>query len=545
MDVTGAYKSNLNLLDDDEIKILLLRGAFEVPAQHIQDKLITAFFAWVAPVLPVVNERAFLSMHTNPLNPPPLLLLQAIFLAGSRVFEKGKSSEGESHSGVPSSIVFLQRAKALYDAGFEKDTVTVVQSLVLMSWYWYGTEDITENGLFYWSRLAIGAAQNIGMHRSDELELCQPERRLWRRIWWTLYTRDRAIAAAYGRPISIHMDHTNVGQIMPHDFVEDKGHQPDPVRVMFFLQYVKLCELMDLVVHRRTVTGPLTGIEYAQCEARLSRWLLQCPRQMQWSQSRHEFWSAILQSIFNTMVCQLHALQPAVARPSVSTAVALQAGSTIVSIMQAILSHDQVNFVPPSVMLTVLSAAKSPELPSSPTLVLQWRTNIEACLQILELVANTWPIAAMLREGAGLIYSGKYFDKLLNEALVALEDQDQTNEAQVGQYRRKRYNRPRRVNMDFLLPDSRIIVKISPGHPQIQSAHTSSQEANPGRPRRRTTHSQDSASSQVNSTPKTAEAYSAFPEPADVLQSLRVLIQLRQGMQEAELANVPSPFNGQ
>ena len=49
------------------------------------------------------------------------------------------------------------------------------------------------------------------------------------------------------------------------------------------------------------------------------------------------------------MVCQLHALLPAVARPSASSAVALQAGSTIASIMQAIVSHGQVAYVPPSV----------------------------------------------------------------------------------------------------------------------------------------------------------------------------------------------------
>ncbi|KAE8358595.1 fungal-specific transcription factor domain-containing protein [Aspergillus caelatus] len=415
MDVYGAYKTHLNLLEDEERTILELKGALEIPPQDVQDELIDAFFAWVAPVLPVVNQRVFLSMYKDPLNPLFLLLLQAIFLAGSRVVGE-KSRERHSSSAAHSSVVYLQRAKALYDAEFEKDHITVVQSLLLMSWYWQGTEDTTENGLFYWSRLAIGVAQNFGMHKSNELEMSLSERRLWRRIWWTLYTRDRAMAAAYGRPSSIDADLTNVDPITQDDFIEGEGHQPDSVRVQFFIQYVKLCELMDLVIGRRRKTGPLIESEFAQWEIRLSQWMIQCPEQMHWSQSRHSFWPAILHSIFYTMVCQLHALLPAVARPTASSAVALQAGSTIASIMQAIVSHGQVTYVPPSVIysvLTVLSAAKSQNLSSSPTLILQWRANIETCLQVLELISTVWPIARSIREGAGLIYSEKYFTRFL------------------------------------------------------------------------------------------------------------------------------------
>ncbi|RAQ47311.1 hypothetical protein AFGD_008748 [Aspergillus flavus] len=139
MDVYGAYKTRLDLLEDEERTILELKGALEIPPQAVQNELIDAFFSWVAPVLPVVNQRVFLSMYKNPLNPPSLLLLQAIFLAGSHVVEE-KGRDKESSPGAHSSMVYLQRAKALYDAEFEKDHTTVVQALLLMSWYWQGTE---------------------------------------------------------------------------------------------------------------------------------------------------------------------------------------------------------------------------------------------------------------------------------------------------------------------------------------------------------------------------------------------------------------------
>lgn len=43
-------------------------------------------------------------------------------------------------STTPAAITFYRRAKALYDANYEDDRVSIVQSLVLMSWYWEGPE---------------------------------------------------------------------------------------------------------------------------------------------------------------------------------------------------------------------------------------------------------------------------------------------------------------------------------------------------------------------------------------------------------------------
>jgi hypothetical protein len=37
-------------------------------------------------------------------------------------------------------MTFYKRAKALYDANYEDDRVTIVQALVLLGWYWEGPE---------------------------------------------------------------------------------------------------------------------------------------------------------------------------------------------------------------------------------------------------------------------------------------------------------------------------------------------------------------------------------------------------------------------
>jgi len=175
-------------------------------------------------------------------------------------------------STTPAALTFYKRAKALYDANYEDDRVTIVQALVLMGWYWEGPEDVTKN-VFYWSRVATIVAQGSGMHRSVEgSQLSKADKRLWKRIWWTLFTRDRSVAVALGRPVHINTDDSDVEMVSEEDFIEDDSGEPpefsaDPLHVQFFLQYVKLCEIMDLFSHSNTqwhqklaVRMPLTSL---------------------------------------------------------------------------------------------------------------------------------------------------------------------------------------------------------------------------------------------------------------------------------------------
>ena len=64
-------------------------------------------------------------------NPPFLLLLQAILLAGSRVYIYPQLIN--VNSSTASAIrKFYKRAKALYDTDYEDDRVSIVQAFILM-----------------------------------------------------------------------------------------------------------------------------------------------------------------------------------------------------------------------------------------------------------------------------------------------------------------------------------------------------------------------------------------------------------------------------
>lgn len=179
--VRGA-RARINELDNVEIDILHQRGAFLLPPRQLCDELVDAFFTWIAPVVPVINRSKFMRRYRDSKNPPSLLLLQAILLAGSRVCNNPQLMDANG-STTPAAMTFYKRAKALYDANYEDDRVTIVQALILMGWYWEGPEgkstqrsdivtharsdlaaDVTKN-VFYWSRVAVIVAQGSGMHR--------------------------------------------------------------------------------------------------------------------------------------------------------------------------------------------------------------------------------------------------------------------------------------------------------------------------------------------------------------------------------------------
>lgn len=134
-----GQRARMTELDEIELQILHQRGAFLLPPRSLCDELVDSFFRWIAPVVPVINKSRFMRRYRDNRNPPSLLLLQAVLLAGSRVCTNAQLMDANG-STTPAAMTFYKRAKALYDANYEDDRITIVQALVLMGWYWEGPE---------------------------------------------------------------------------------------------------------------------------------------------------------------------------------------------------------------------------------------------------------------------------------------------------------------------------------------------------------------------------------------------------------------------
>lgn len=430
-------RARLTELDNVEIDILHQRGAFLLPPRSLCDELVDAYFKWVAPILPVINRNRFMRQYRDAKNPPSLLLLQAILLAGSRVCTNPQLMDANG-STTPAALTFYKRAKALYDANYEDDRVTIVQSLLLMGWYWEGPEDVTKN-VFYWSRVATIVAQGSGMHRSVEgSQLSKADKRLWKRIWWTLFTRDRSVAVALGRPVHINTDDSDVEMICEDDFIEDEGnypteYPPDPLHVQFFLQYVKLCEIMGLVLSQQYSVASKArrqnAIDLTHSDMALADWLQNCPREIYWESSRHHFWSALLHSNYYTTLCLLHRahMPPATSgrggtiedNSYPSRNIAFQAAAMITAIIEKLSAHEELRYCPAFIVYSLFSALIMHvyQMRSSiPSVVQATQERMRICMNALKDVSRVWLVAKMVYTLFESILGNKVLEERLQKA---------------------------------------------------------------------------------------------------------------------------------
>ncbi|PGH02251.1 hypothetical protein AJ80_08876, partial [Polytolypa hystricis UAMH7299] len=163
-------------LSPEDIRILQLQHAFDLPPRSVREGLIDAFMKRCAPWMPIL-ERSWLAERSG--NQPSILLLQAVFLAGSRV------SAAPAVAAYASPTEFYRRAKALFWSGYEKNTVTVITAVCIMHWYNPdGPEHVSINTSGFWNRIGVGLAYQIGLHREPRQGRDAPLRR---RLWWTLF----------------------------------------------------------------------------------------------------------------------------------------------------------------------------------------------------------------------------------------------------------------------------------------------------------------------------------------------------------------------
>lgn len=144
------------------------------------------------------------------------------------------------------------------------------------------------------------AAKDFSVEHS---QLSRTDKRLWKRIWWTLFTRDRSVAVALGRPCCINTDDSDVEMLTEDDFLDDEadrssGYPPDPVHVQFFLNYVKLTEIMGLVLSQQYSVASRgrrnNALDLTASDMALADWLQNCPKEVAWDKQRHHFWAALL-----------------------------------------------------------------------------------------------------------------------------------------------------------------------------------------------------------------------------------------------------------
>ncbi|KIW98230.1 uncharacterized protein Z519_01814 [Cladophialophora bantiana CBS 173.52] len=167
-----------------------------------------------------------------------LLLQQALAMVGTII------QPSLLHIDDPAS--HYEKARILLHRGVEPNPLATL--VAVMFFYWWTTcppNVVSMNGSWWWTGVAIRQAQELGFHREPK-----PDQRmrpgetvgLRRRIWWTLFARERLTSLCQGRPPIINTEDCDVRAPSTDDF-------PDPAdpRASIFIQWVRLCSIIGRV----------------------------------------------------------------------------------------------------------------------------------------------------------------------------------------------------------------------------------------------------------------------------------------------------------
>ncbi|KAB8206026.1 fungal-specific transcription factor domain-containing protein [Aspergillus parasiticus] len=195
-------------------------GAFSYPPKDTCAILLRAYFTWFHPCFPILDRLAVKQSYDR--GDISHLLLQSMLFIGVSLCTDEDFACTEFSVRYRAKFLFYSRAKAIYDADWESNKTTKLQSLFLLSSWRGGPSE--ERDTRFWLGVAISLAQKRGMHMMSKLPFPSArEEKLWKRIWWALYIRDQQSAAALGLPPRIRDEDCDVTMLEPSDIREDEA----------------------------------------------------------------------------------------------------------------------------------------------------------------------------------------------------------------------------------------------------------------------------------------------------------------------------------
>ncbi|KAI1130937.1 fungal-specific transcription factor domain-containing protein [Nemania abortiva] len=216
----------------EDVEYLRAKGALSVPNHSLQKALLHAYVEYVHPYMPLLDLHTFLSIvdaHDGSRGQTSLFLYQAVMFCATAFVSNKILKEAGYASRKAARRAFFSKARLLYDFDYENDRLLLVQGLLLMT-YWYETPD-DQKDTWHWMGVAISLGHTIGLHRNPANTNMPPQRRkLWKRIWWSCFMRDRLIALGMRRPTRIKDEDFDVPMLEEDDF--DIKALPDDVQAV-------------------------------------------------------------------------------------------------------------------------------------------------------------------------------------------------------------------------------------------------------------------------------------------------------------------------
>ncbi|KAK5051912.1 hypothetical protein LTR84_002715 [Exophiala bonariae] len=411
-------------IDPEDLAYLTSTGVFNLPPPSVVRDLLGCFINYVYPLLPILDIQSLLEELDGPSPQINLPLLYGIMLAASgfapqdTVEQAGFRSRFEWRKGLGRKLQVSNKIrtkmqhpntclKLLYDFDYESDRLIMVQTLLLMTYF----HDKVDDSKHLWHKiinarylaLTIGLNNDLGQGKLDDRK-----RRLWKRIWWSCYIRDRTCALGVRQYPTIDINECHWTDLELEDFeikslpesmwikthehglLSDTDLQSHMAKVC--LSQLQLWHLLSDIMHTRfKPTFPRYGITtetslvlipvspqanregIEDCQQSLDRWFATLPEQYAYRlPSSHVFelghpllrlHACMLCLLYNGLQCVLNrwALSPNCNLQSAGDIAARQKGRSsanmILSIFEYLHDGDMIQYTPGWSVTILMQAA--------------------------------------------------------------------------------------------------------------------------------------------------------------------------------------------
>ncbi|KAL3476574.1 fungal-specific transcription factor domain-containing protein [Aspergillus californicus] len=238
------------------------KGVFTIPGVQTCDNHLHAYFCHVHPILPILELDSVLYYHhTWRLGEHNVLILWCTFSVAYNFVPPYVYKQEGYISRKEIKATMYARANCMYNHGGEMNTITLLQAALLMASWHSEADEHTQP--WYWMGTVISLCQMLGLHRDPDVSkynssVTDRQRHLWRRLWWSCFSRDRWLSLTLGRPLRIDLNDCDTTMPSADDFLSDTtgmheamaSYLPDdlPHLARHWFKYIEISILLGEVI---------------------------------------------------------------------------------------------------------------------------------------------------------------------------------------------------------------------------------------------------------------------------------------------------------
>ncbi|OWT43551.1 acyl-CoA dehydrogenase [Pochonia chlamydosporia 170] len=302
----GISASTMRYLRDE--------GALTLPDLQTCLPALQAYFTWFHPSFPILDRaevtRRLAAMDISRFLLQAVLFIGATYCDDATILDMGFTDRSEAKR------VLYTRARLLFHADWEKDEMILIQSIFLMSFWRGGPADVRD--VRYWLGVVITLSESYGLHRSPRsISKGTHMNRMRRRIWWSIYVRERQVAAALGLPSRIRDEDCDIEPLSATDLESEALSANNqlfgscqPEHITYTIKMVEIARLLGRVIDLHFAPGKRasTAGDVQDLDNALEAWKDSLPDSMKYAtdEGSESVWTCLLHLAYNHLRILIH-----------------------------------------------------------------------------------------------------------------------------------------------------------------------------------------------------------------------------------------------